>query len=224
MNSNMIQLLIRKDWYLHRYEILGAIAVGLIALPITVFTGQAGFILGVILLVGALITISMQMAITTVINERKEQTLAFVMSLPVSTQEYTAAKILANLLIFFFAWSVILLGAVTLIFLVPSLPLGLLPFVLIMIVELLVTGCLIFSVAITTESQPWTIGALLFCEFAFNAGGYAVAHTPGIGPYMWGAHIVWTAASIGILCGELVLIALLLALTFYVQGRKTDFL
>lgn len=224
MNTSIITLLVRKDWYLHRYEILGAIAVGLIALPITVFTGKAGFILGVILLVGALITISMQMAITTVINERKEQTLAFVMSLPISPQEYTAAKIIANLLIFFIAWAVILLGALALIFLAPGIPHGVLPFVVIMIAELLISGCLIFSVAIMTESQPWTIGALLLTEFAFNAGGYMVAHTRGIGAYMDGARIVWTAASVGILLGELALVAMLLGLTFYVQGRKTDFL
>ena len=128
INTAMVPLLIRKDWYLHRYEILGAVAVGLIALPITVFTGKAGFILGVILLVGALVTISMQMAITTVINERKEQTLAFVMSLPVSPREYTTAKILANLLIFLLAWAVILLGALALILLAPGIPHGILPF------------------------------------------------------------------------------------------------
>ena len=224
INTAMIPLLIRKDWYLHRYEILGAVAVGLIALPITVFTGKAGFVLGVILLVGALVTISMQMAITTVINERKEQTLAFVMSLPVSPREYTTAKILANLLIFLLAWAVILLGALALILLAPGIPHGILPFAVIMIAELLVTGCLIFSVAIMTESQPWTIAALLVGEFAFNLVGYAVAHTHGIAAYMEGAHVYWNAASVAILGTELVLVALLLGLTFFVQGRKTDFL
>lgn len=224
MNPAIVQLLVRKDWYLHRYEILGAVAVGLIALPITAFTGQAGFILGIILLVGALVTISMQMAITTVIQERKEQTLAFVMSLPVSPQEYTTAKILANLLIFLAAWTVMVAGALALILLGPGIPHGVVPFVVIMAVELLVTGCLIFSAAITTESQPWTIAALLVGEFAFNASGYAVAHIPGIAATMWTAHPSWNAAAVSVLGGELALVALLLGITFFVQGRKTDFL
>ena len=41
----------------------------------------------------------------TVVEERTDQTLPFVMSLPISAAEYTTAKILANLLIFLIPWA-----------------------------------------------------------------------------------------------------------------------
>jgi hypothetical protein len=41
---------------------------------------------------------------------------------------------------------------------------------------------------------------------------------------MKGPRAYWNAASVGILGAELALVALLLGLTFFVQGRKTDFL
>jgi ABC-2 type transport system permease protein len=75
-----------------------------------------------------------------------------------------------------------------------------------------------------TESQPWTIAALLVGEFAFNAIGYMVAHTRGVAAYMECSRIFWTPASAGILCSELALCVLLLSLTFFVQDRKADFL
>ena len=74
----------------------------------------------------------------------------------------------------------------------------------------------IFSVAIMTESQPWTIAALLVGEFAFNLVGYAVAHTHGIAGYMEGPRAYWNAASVGAYSRRGTgFIALLLGLTFW---------
>ena len=47
----------------------------------------------------------------TVVEERNEQTLPFVMSLPISPMEYTTAKILANLLIFLVPLGALMLGS-----------------------------------------------------------------------------------------------------------------
>ena len=100
MNYSMVKLLILKDWYLQRWMILGSLVAGALALAITVSSRKAAFFLGIILLVTVLVAVGAQLAIATVVNERKEQTLAFVMSMPISSREYTTAKILANLLIF----------------------------------------------------------------------------------------------------------------------------
>src|SRR5580704_12324357 len=105
MNYKMVKLLILKDWYLQRWMILGSLLAAALALAITVSTGKAGLFLGITLLVTVLIGIGAYVAVATNIDERKNQTLAFVMSLPVSTREYTSAKILGNLLIFLVPWS-----------------------------------------------------------------------------------------------------------------------
>ncbi len=224
MNYSMVKILMLKDWYLQRWIILGSVPGGLLALAITVTMGKAGFFLGIMLLVTVLVALGAQMAISTVINERKEQTLSFIMGLPVSFREYTTAKILANQLAFLLPWTAILLGCLTVILAFKGIPHGMAPYVSIMCTEILVSNCLVFCVAIMTESQAWTIAAIIVGNVAFNAVGYFVAQIPSIAARMNGANMIWNSAAVVLLFSELVLVVLLLTLTFFVQSRKTDFI
>ncbi|UWZ83524.1 hypothetical protein [Occallatibacter riparius] len=54
--------------------------------------------------------------------------------------------------------------------------------------------------------------------------GYAFAHLHGISMYMWGTQVHWSSTAWAVLICELLTVPLLLAVTFYVQSRKTDFL
>jgi len=90
MNYAMVKRLIVKDWYLQRWPIVASL-VGIVATLGIISTGG---------LIMVIISIGAQMAVATIVTERKEQTLAFVMSLPISYREYTACKIWGNLLIF----------------------------------------------------------------------------------------------------------------------------
>src|SRR6201988_1160042 len=99
-NYAMVRRLILKDWYLNRWMILGSVPAGLASLAIVLTGKDVAFLISIILLCTVIIGVGSQLAVATTVNERKEQTLAFVMSLPVSWREYTAAKILANLIIF----------------------------------------------------------------------------------------------------------------------------
>jgi hypothetical protein len=146
------------------------------------------------------------------------------MSLPISAREYTGAKVLGNLLIFLVPWIAVLLGCLTAILTLPAIPHGLVPYVSVMCTEILVSTCLVFCVAIMTESQGWAIATLIMGNLAFNAFGYFVAHIPSIAAAMDGNKIIWNSAALALLLGELASILLLLRLTFYVQSRKTDFL
>src|ERR1700678_1720248 len=96
MNYSMIRILILKDWYLQRWSVLASLLGGLIALGIVCLGGNAAFMVGLVLLITALIAVGAQLAVTTMVNERKEQTLPFVMSLPISYREYTSAKLLGT--------------------------------------------------------------------------------------------------------------------------------
>jgi len=224
MNYAMVRLLILKDWYLQRWIILGSLAGGALALAITISFGKAGFFIGMILLVTVLIASGDQLAFTLVVNERKEKTLAFVMSLPISAVEYTAGKVLANLLIFLVPWTAILVGSLTLILATPAIPHGLVPYVTIMCIEILVTTCFVSCVAIVSESQSWAIATVIVGNVGFNVVGYCVAHVASVAATMFGPVVVWNPASITILLAELVTIAVLFAFTFYVQSRKTHFI
>jgi len=135
MNFSMVKRLILKDWYLQRWLILGSLPAGAITLGIIAIGGNAGFFLGILLLVTVIIAVGGQLAVATMVSERKEQTLAFVISLPISYREYTAAKILGNLLIFLVPWITLVLGSFALLMFPPALHLGLIPFVAIMAAE-----------------------------------------------------------------------------------------
>ena len=223
MSYIMVKRLILKDWYLQRWMILGALGGGAAALGIVATGAKAAFILGLVLLVSILIAIGAHLAVSTMVEERKNQTLAFVMSLPISYREYTAAKILGNLIIFLVLWLALVLGSLALLMLAPKSH-GLIPYAAIMATEILVSTCLIIAVALITESQGWTIGAIMVGNLALNGIGYWVAHIPSIAKGMEGSSIQWSPAASALLFGEFSAIALLLGFTFFFQARKKDFL
>jgi ABC-2 type transport system permease protein len=224
MNYSMVRRLILKDWYLCRWAILSSIVAGAVTLGITVSGSKAAFMLGVIALVTVIIGVGAFLATATTVTERKEQTLAFVMSLPISYREYTAAKILGNLLIFLVPWVTLVLGSFAIVLFVSGVPHGLLPFVAIMSTEILVSTCLVIAVAVISESQGWTIGAIMVGNLALNGFGYYVAHIASIARGMQAPTIQWSTEATGLLLAEFAAIALLLGLTFFFQSRKKDFL
>jgi len=223
MNYAMVKRLILKDWYLQRWAILASLAGVVATLGIIATGGKVAFLLGLILLITVIIAIGAQMAVSTIVTERKEQTLPFVMSLPISYREYTASKIWGNLLIFLVPWLTMVLGSFGLLLLSPSSR-GLLPYAAIMSTEILLSTCLILAVALITESQGWTVAAIMAGNLAVNGIGYVVAHIADIAKGMWGSTIQWSGAASAVLLAEFTTIALLLGLTSFVQAKKNDFL
>ena len=223
MNSSMVKSLILKDWYFQRQAILLALVGGVVSLGIVAFGGQAGFTLGLILLVTIMVMISAMSVMGNVLGERENQTLAFAMSLPISYLEYTTSKILGNLLIFVPFWLVMVAGCVGLIVVAPVIH-GFFAFAIIMAVEMLLSTCLMIAVALVTESKGWTISAMMTGNLALNVVGYLVAHIPGIQNGLYGTKIYWNSTATILLVTEFALIALLLGGAFFIQSRKKDFI
>jgi ABC-2 type transport system permease protein len=223
MNYAMVKQLILKDWYLQRWAILASLTGVVATLGIIATGGKVAFLIGLILLIMVIISIGAHMTVSTIVTERKEQTLPFVMSLPISYREYTASKIWGNLLIFLVPWLTMLLGSIGLLLWSPSSR-GLVPYAAIMSTEILLSTCLILGVALITESQGWSVAAIMVGNLAVNGIGYVVAHIPGIAKEMWGPAIQWSGAASAVLSAEFILIAFLLSATFLVQARKKDFL
>ena len=223
INYAVVRHLIFKDWYLNRWVILGSLPVGLGALAIVLTGKPVAFMLCIILLCMVIVGVGAQLAMATTINERKEQTLAFVMSLPVSWREYTAAKILANLIIFLIPWLLLTAGAIG-VLLLPGATHGLVPYTAIMALEMLITTSLIVVAGIITESQAWTTAGIFCSSLGINVLGYFFAHLHGISIYMWGSRVHWSSTAWVVLACEALTVPLLLGTTFYIQSRKTDFL
>jgi hypothetical protein len=223
INYAVVRHLILKDWYLNRGVILGSLPVGVGALAIVLTGKPVAFMLCIILLCMVIVGVGAQLAMVTTVNERKEQTLAFVMSLPISWREYTAAKILANLIIFLIPWLPLTAGAIG-VLLLPGATHGLVPYTAIMAVEMLVTTSLIVAAGIITESQAWATAGIFCSSLRINGLGFVFAHLHGISMYMWGTRVQWSSTAWIVLGCELLTVPLLLGGTFYIQSRKTDFL
>lgn len=220
----MVMRLIWKDWYLNRAGILVSLIGGIVTLGAVAAAhgSQIAVILGLIIVVTILIGMG-ALVMTSAVTERKQQTLPFVMSLPISYWEYTTAKIVGSLLIFLVLWTAMLGDMLATILLAPGFAHGLIPFVVIMSVEILMSTCLVTAVAVTTESQGWTVGAAQLGALSLNGIGWWIARFPDIGGRMTGTTIRWSSTATTVLAAELAAIALMIAIAFFVQSRKKDF-
>ncbi|MFN7962804.1 MAG: ABC-2 transporter permease [Thermoanaerobaculia bacterium] len=224
MNTAMVQRLVYKDWYFNRWPIVLYVALGLLSLGLVSQGGELAFFAGSVALITVLISIGIHLTMVTVIHERRDHTLAFVMSLPISAREYTLAKLLANLLIFGLAWGTLAVGAVAVIAGRASLPDGLIPFTLTVLGELFAGYCLVLSVAVVSESLGFTIAAIVVGNLLVQALMYWESHLPTVAADLQGDALHWRPQLLAVLGAEAAAVVLLLGLTFYFQSRKTDYL
>lgn len=103
-NWTMIKQLAAKDWYFTRAPLIAYLIIGLIATLMLTVPGSTSFLFGAVLLISAVNIAGIHLAVATILNERKNQNLAFVMSLPVSYLDYTLAKMLINVGVFLVFW------------------------------------------------------------------------------------------------------------------------
>jgi ABC-2 type transport system permease protein len=225
MNIAMVSRLIWKDWYLNKAGILASLIGGVatLALVALMHASQVARILGIIVLVTILIGMG-AIVMMSAANERRQLTLPFVMSLPISYREYTISKIAGGMLIFLALWVPLVAASVATILLTSSMPHGMIPFVLIMAVEILMSTCLITAVAVTTESHGWTVAAAQVGALSLNGIGWSIVQLPSIGGWMRSATVRWSGTATALLMAELAFTMLMLGITFLVQGHKRDFL
>jgi cytochrome bd-type quinol oxidase subunit 2 len=159
----------------------------------------------------------------SVTRERTEQTLAFIISLPVTIREYTAAKIISQVLVFLIPWLVLGTSALVLIVTNESVSNDYIPLTLVVLTQLFTLFCLILAVALVSESPGFTqtVGVIANVVFWFSFSFIGVA--PGFGVEKDPA-AAWNSTLSYMLTGQLVLIPVLLILTFWLQSRKKDFL
>jgi ABC-type transport system involved in multi-copper enzyme maturation permease subunit len=224
MSDSMVMRLVLKDWHFQRWAIAAYLAAGGVALFLTGIGSEASFYAGTVLLITILITLGIHLAMATVVTERTEQTLPFIMSLPISPREYTTAKILANVLIFTIPWLTLVIGTVAVIGGRSAVPDGLIPFSTVILTEIFAAYLIVLAVAIVSESMGWTVGAMVTTNLFFQGFIYYVSHIPQIAREMKGDRAQWSAPVLTLLGAEVALMVALVAITCVLQNRKKDFL
>lgn len=85
-----------KDWYMCRPGIFISVVLGIAGLIACLLGTGMAFFIGAILLDLALVLPMFSITYPVIVNERKDQTLSFVMSLPIGKREYAVSKILLS--------------------------------------------------------------------------------------------------------------------------------
>ncbi len=110
MNSAIIRQLVLADLYLLRWMILGAIAGGAAAIALMPL-GRVPAYVGSVLLICALVILNIFLVMGGIVQERKDKVQVFLLSLPISPMQYTAAKIVSNAIGFVVPWLVLMAAA-----------------------------------------------------------------------------------------------------------------
>ncbi len=221
---NVVTQLIRKDVYLHRQLGVASLVLGVVALGLLAGGGETRLYMGGVLAVTVLIGLGATLAILTVVEERQQQNLPFIMSLPISPRQYAAAKILANALVFGAVWVLLVAGSQALIWIRADLPDGVTVFAILVAVEIVASTCLILAVAMITRSLAWSLGTMVGGNLAFNGFVFQMFRTTAYAGAAESPAVVWPPQALTLLLVELAAIALLLGIAFVVSTRRKDVL
>lgn len=225
MKTNVVLQLILKDWQLQSRTIIFTLLAGAAALAILLIGGQTPVVIGAVFFFVAMIFCACLLPMQNIVNERKKQTLPFVMSLPVSSARYGAAKLVSTVGMFVVLWLILLGAGLYMIFGRHILPIGVIPMGMILMGFPLIGFCLITGTALVGESEGWGTAAMAVVNSSYWLVWFLlVSHVPSLTKTWGGPVAVWSPAVFKILGVEFGVIVLILGLTLYLQSLKRDFI
>jgi ABC-2 type transport system permease protein len=225
MRGSVVGRLILKDWWLNSPMIILSIVGGVIALMILQLGGTTPFVLGSVFFFMSLIFCASLVPGSNIVNERKKQTLPFLMSLPISSVQYGTAKLGSTLGMFLVPWLTLVGAALWLITVRHALPNGAIPMALILALLPFIGFCISTGAALVSESEGSSIAATAAVNSSYWFVWYILStRFPSLGRDWTAREAIWSPTVLNILAGEFALIVLILGLTLYVQSRKRNFL
>jgi hypothetical protein len=224
MNASIVRTLILSDLQRHRNLVLLSMLGGGLALVLLQIGGEIPTILGTVWFFMSLILLGSMLPGSNVVNERKKQVVPFLMSLPLSGADYAAAKFASTIGMFLISWLTMVAAVMSVILSRRSIPNGLIPIALILLTFTLVGFSVMLGVALAVESGGWNLAATIAVNSSYSFAWYAVIRNATIRGGMGSPVPIWSPEVLMFLGGEFAAIALILALTIFVQSRKRDFI
>ncbi len=222
LNTPVIRLLVAKDWQLFQKQLAVYVLAGIVALCFLGLAKPWAFYIGSLTLLIVLVSAACFSISTALVVERKDQTLAFVMSLPVSPLDFTVSKLVGNGLTFGVPFVVLLGGTLAVVLLTP-LPDGLFVYALLIFAYILFAYAVSLAVAMSVESEGWATFAMIGSMVLINPYIMGLAQLPEINKRVGVDALVWTPTAVAILATLGLLSVLVIAATAWVHGRKPAF-
>ena len=223
MNSTVLRKLVAKELYLNRWLMAGtAVAAALAAFASTF--GTTAFNVGALAWMTAIIACGVMLAIYGVAQERKDQSLQFVLSLPVSIRGYVFAKTAGLLLSYLVPWLAATAAAIALVLASPGVPDGLLPYVVALCGFLLANFSVVLCGAMHARSEAVLISVVIVTNMAVSIFMFVVGALPGIRDHLSGPVPVWNGTILNVLLAEALVLAIAISLPLVTAARRRDFI
>jgi ABC-2 type transport system permease protein len=214
--------LIAKEFYLNRWLIGGSILAGLAGLLIAA-EGEVRFNIGMLTWLTTIVAFGVVLAMLSIGNERKERTLQFVLSLPLSHGDYVRIKVIGLLLCFLVPWAILSAGAVTLISVMPNLPDGLLPFAVLLCGFCLANYSVVLCGALHTATESLITILIIVTNMNVTLFIFMVGALPSLNSHLRSPAPVWNSTFWTVLAAEAATLAITLSLPYLVAARRRDF-
>jgi ABC-2 type transport system permease protein len=215
--------LIAKEIYLYRWLLVGVTGAGFAAL-LAAASGEFGFNIGFLVWLTAIIALGVMLALFGVASERKERSLLFILSLPLSPGDYVRAKLLGLLCCFALPWALLSAGAVALVFVTPGIADGLLPFTVLLCAFLLMNFALVLCAVLHISSESGMGGVIVLTNMSVSLFMMGIRRIPDLATHMVSPEPVWNATFWLLLAAELVIALIALALPLFIAARRRDVL
>jgi ABC-2 type transport system permease protein len=222
INVPLVKLLVAKDWQLFEKQLALYVAGGIVALCLLGMAQRWSFYVGSLVLIIVLVSTACFAISNSLLVERKERTLAFVMSLPVTPMDFHVAKLIGNLVTFGVPFLIIAGGAIAVVLLTP-LPDGLVVYGLLIFGHIFLAYCVSLSIATVVESEGWNTFAMISSMVLINPFMMVLGQIPSIADNISRDAVVWTTPAVAILAVQMVVGIGVLAYTTIAHCRKPTF-
>jgi ABC-2 type transport system permease protein len=215
--------LIAKELYLNRWFIGGSASAGVLSAFAASF-GEAAFNIGALTWLTTIVAFGVMLAIYGVMNERKEQSLQFVLSLPLSTAEYIRAKVIGLMLSFLVVWLSASGAAIALVLGTSGVPDGLLPYTILLCCFMLANFSVVLCGTLYARSESLVTAVIILTNMAVSVFMFTVGTLPGLKQHMFGPTAVWNHTFFNVLTVELIVLVIAVTLPLATAARRRDFI
>src|SRR5690606_34888557 len=155
-------------------------------------------------------------------QERDRNIHLFVLSLPVTAEEYYVSKSIAALICFLVPWAICAIVAIAGILMLESIPHGVLAYVTVMLLFFVCNFCLFLSFVVSTMSEKFIVAAIIITNIGITLALQLFTRVPALGDYLEVDQIVWSPVVSMIVLIELLFCVICLWTALSVRKRNKD--
>lgn len=221
--STLARKLIAKEFYMHRWMLIGSTVAGIAGLLIAA-EGTVRFNIGMLTWLTTLVAFGVVLAMLGIASERKERALQFVLSLPLSPRDYVRIKLVGLLLCYLVPWIILSAGAVVLVLAMPNIPDGLLVFAVLLCGFMLANFSVVLCGALHTASEGAMTIVIIVTNMNVTLFIFLIGGIPALNDHLQAAAPVWNDAFWIVLAAEIATLVITLTTPWFVAARRRDFI